>query len=92
MNTITVACAEEYTGWRCGVTVADERSSRYFEVIVSKAELARFAPGDDEPTDLVHRSFEFLLQREAKESILRSFPLSTISRYFPEYEREITQA
>ncbi len=90
MTTITVACAEEHLGWRCGVTVADERGRREFQVTVSKAELARFAAGDDEPTDLVYRSFEFLLAREPKESILRSFPLSTILRYFPEYEREIT--
>ncbi|MDE3137920.1 MAG: hypothetical protein KGL59_15170 [Acidobacteriota bacterium] len=39
--------------------------------------------------DLVRRSFEFLLEREPKESILRHFDLEDISRYFPEYEREI---
>jgi len=37
----------------------------------------------------VRRSFEFLLEREPKESILTRFDLSLISRYFPEYEREI---
>jgi hypothetical protein len=36
-----------------------------------------------------HGSFRFLLAREPKESILRSFGLSTIVRYFPEFEREI---
>jgi hypothetical protein len=30
-----------------------------------------------------------LLEREPKESILNRFDLSVISRYFPEYEREI---
>ena len=39
--------------------------------------------------DLVRRSFEFLLEHEPKESILRRFDLKDISRYFPEYEREI---
>jgi hypothetical protein len=38
---------------------------------------------------LVERSFEFLLQRERNTSILRSFELSEISRYFPEYEKTI---
>lgn len=38
---------------------------------------------------LVRRSFEFLLEREPKESILRRFDLPAIGRYFPEYEREI---
>ena len=32
----------------------------------------------------------FLLEREPKESILRSFDLTVISRYFAEYEREMT--
>jgi hypothetical protein len=39
--------------------------------------------------ELVRRSFEFLLERESKESILRRFDLPVIGRYFPEYEREI---
>ena len=42
------------------------------------------------PIDLVRRSFAFLLEREPKESILRSFELPEIGRYFPDYERTIT--
>ena len=42
------------------------------------------------PIDLVRRSFAFLLEREPKESILRSFDLPEIGRYFPDYERTIT--
>ena len=38
---------------------------------------------------LVERSFEFLLERESNTSILRSFDLPVIKRYFPEYERTI---
>lgn len=38
---------------------------------------------------LVEKSFEFLLEREPNTSILRSFELSVIGRYFPEYERTI---
>lgn len=37
--------------------------------------------------DLVRRSFEFLLEREPAGSILASFELSVIARYFPEYDR-----
>jgi hypothetical protein len=37
----------------------------------------------------VRRSFEFLLAREPKESILRSFDLPVIGRYFPEFVRVI---
>jgi len=40
--------------------------------------------------ELINNSFEFLLQRESKESILRKFDLKVISRYFPEYEKVIS--
>ncbi len=35
---------------------------------------------------LIGKSFEFLLAREGNTSILRSFELPVIQRYFPEYE------
>ncbi len=38
---------------------------------------------------LIEKSFEFLLERENNTSILRSFDLPVIQRYFPEYERTI---
>ena len=43
--------------------------------------------GEGSKEDLIRRSFEFLLQRESKESILASFHLEVIARYSPEYER-----
>ena len=39
--------------------------------------------------ELVRHSFEFLLEREPKESILTEFDLPLIGLYFPEYETEI---
>ena len=41
--------------------------------------------------ELVRSSFEFLLEREPRDSILRDFDLPMIGRYFPEYERDIGQ-
>lgn len=38
---------------------------------------------------LVRASFAFLLDREPASSILPKFSLDVISRYFPEYRREI---
>jgi hypothetical protein len=58
-------------------------------VRVASADLQRLAPNAADPSDLVRRSFDFLLARESKESILRSFDLPVIGRYFPEYEGEI---
>lgn len=39
--------------------------------------------------ELVRESFAFLLEREPPTSILRSFSLEEIGRYFPEYPTEI---
>ncbi len=41
------------------------------------------------PEDLIRRSFEFLLAREQKESILKKFDLPEIYNYFPEFEVEV---
>ena len=40
-------------------------------------------------TELITKSFEFLLKRESNQSILKEFNLEVISRYFPEYIDEI---
>ena len=37
--------------------------------------------------EIIERSFAFLLQRESNVSILSSFELPVIQRYFPEYEK-----
>ena len=39
--------------------------------------------------EVVEESFRFLLEREPKESIMTSFDLPVISRYFPEYQQEM---
>jgi len=39
--------------------------------------------------ELIKKSFEFLLEREPKESILSRFNLRIINQYFPEFEEEI---
>ena len=52
--------------------------------------MARFAPGHTVER-LLRASFEFLLEREPKESILRRFDLPAIERYFPEYPRAIRE-
>ncbi len=75
--------------WTCAVIVLTEGHENQYEVTVHPADLERWGSGDDEPAveDLVSRSFDFLLEREPPESILRSFEVSVIQRYFPEYDR-----
>jgi hypothetical protein len=43
------------------------------------------------PEALITLSFEFLLERESNTSILRSFDLPMIGRYFPDFETDIVQ-
>ena len=71
------------------VTVADGDSQTTHRVTVP-AELAdRLVGQGGNVEELVRLSFEFLLEREAKESILSKFDITVIARYFPEYEGEL---
>jgi hypothetical protein len=89
MTTIDVRSEPNADGWTCTVRLADERSSTNHRVAVTRRDLGRLAPGADGPDDLVRRSFEFLLEREPKESVLPEFDLPVIGRYFPDYEATI---
>lgn len=86
---IDVRCSSAAGGWACHVTVTEDGTATSHDVSVTPADLARLAPGDATPEDLVRRSFVFLLAHEPKESILPRFELPLIGRYFPEYEEEI---
>lgn len=46
---------------------------------------------DVDLAELVRESFVFLLEREPKESIMRTFDLSVIERFFPDYREEIVR-
>ena len=90
MTDIQVTTRTGSDGWTATVVVTEpDGSSSRHEVTIARAVLERLAPGANEPDDLVRRSFVFLLAREPKESILRSFDVAVIGRYFPEYERAI---
>jgi hypothetical protein len=45
-----------------------------------------------DPKEFIRKSFEFLLEREFKDPILRQFDIAQISYYFPEYKKEIRKA
>lgn len=71
------------------VTVHEGSSRSTHTVTVDEAYARTLGGGTVGASELVRRSFEFLLERESKESILSTFALPVIGRYFPEYEREI---
>ena len=87
---------EEQTrnGWSFLVEIDDDieysvtLNKEYWEKLTHSTSLGQ-AHNQQTPAELIKRSFEFLLEREPKESILREFNLNVISKYFPEYEKEI---
>jgi hypothetical protein len=74
---------------RFRVRVIEGKSESAHEVTLDPKYSAKLAAETVPPEALIRKSFEFLLEREPKESILGRFDLTLISRYFPEYEREI---
>jgi hypothetical protein len=75
---------------RFRVQVVEEESSTTHEVEISSETLDRLG-WEGSLEALIRRSFEFMLDREPKESILEELELSMISRYFPDYEEQIGQ-
>jgi hypothetical protein len=91
MADIDVKATDQGDTYECQVTVSDARGETRHRVTLLKTYYERLAGTQVSPETLVTASFRFLLEREPKESILRSFDLSVIGRYFPEYEREISK-
>jgi len=89
MADIDISCVTATDGWLCQVTIADQGSESRHSITFTRVDFQRLAAKGDSPESLVKRSVEFLLAREPKESILKSFALTDIGRYFPEYEREL---
>lgn len=71
------------------VTIAEHGGRTRHEVTLDDADFERLKGSSPSPEEFVRRCFEFLLERESKESILPEFDVSVISRYFPEFERDI---
>lgn len=71
------------------VTVKDADGSSTHTVTVDDEYYETLAGGEISREELVRRSFEFLLEREPRQSILPRFELRVITRYFPSYEEEI---
>jgi hypothetical protein len=73
------------------VTVEESGGSTTHRVSVSQEDVRRLGAPGETLEGFIHRCFEFLLDREPKESILKQFDVSAISIYFPEFEVAIRQ-
>jgi len=70
------------------VTVESATTTQH-TVTLTPAYWQKLTSGRVPAETLIQKSFEFLLERESNTSILGSFDLPVIQRYFPEYERTI---
>ncbi len=86
---VDVRCGRDGTGWLCLVRVREGPFATEHRVTVASADLARLDPGAVDPGRLVGAAFAFLLAREPASSILRSFDLLLIGRYFPGWEDDV---
>ncbi len=87
---VEVACAAAGDGWVCSVRVRDDLGATEHEVTVRPDDVATHGVRSvDDAERLVRETFEFLLEREPKESILRTFDLDVVRRYFAEYPEAI---
>lgn len=85
MPQIIVTAIDEY---HFQVTVIDSSNTTH-QVSIEPDYALKLCAGKITTAQLVEKSFEFLLEREANTSIMRSFDLSVIARYFAEYEQII---
>lgn len=85
MPQIIVTAVNEY---HFQVTVIDSSNTTH-QVSIEPNYALKLCAGKITTAQLVEKSFEFLLEREANTSIMRSFDLSVIARYYSEYEQII---
>jgi hypothetical protein len=93
---VTTISTSDNNSWRYNVEIFENDGSgskSTYEVTLDKdyymdlTEKRRIVP-----EEFVKKSFEFLLDRESKDSILRQFDIAQINDFFPEYENEIRKA
>lgn len=73
------------------VTVEDNKTTTSHTVNLSPSYYKKLTGQKIPEEELIEKSFEFLLARESNTSILSSFDLPIIGRYFPEYENSIRE-
>lgn len=86
---IEVTRTAEAQGFEFHVVVGDKKGQSRHVVRMATESYLRLAGEAHTPEQCVEAAFRFLLDREPKESILGRFDVDVISRYFPEFEREL---
>lgn len=71
------------------VVVRQANGATRHHVTMKKSTYERLGGGAVTPERVIEAAFEFLLERERKETILTHFDVTVISQYFPEFERKL---
>jgi hypothetical protein len=90
MADVTVTRRAEGDPMRFDVAVREGDANTEHDVTESEADDERLRTVRS-PEAFVRDCFAFLLEREPKESILSSFDVGVIGRFFPEVERAIAR-
>jgi hypothetical protein len=88
IEVITVEVGRLLSRFQVRVTDEDGSATEH-DVTLSVADHERLGGGYPRHEAFVRACFDFLLERESKESKLRSFDISQIAHYFHEFDREI---
>ena len=78
------------SGLVVGFLVGGNDTETRHRVTMTESTYRKLTGGGVGPERCVEAAFQFLLDREPKESILSSFDITVISRYFPSFEDEIS--
>jgi hypothetical protein len=89
IDMIEVRRTAEHDSFVFEVIVREGKGETRHHVTMSREMCERLTAGKHTPERCLEAAFRFLLDREPKESILGRFDLTAISRYFPEFEREM---
>ena len=79
----------ENTGTDTYQVIVESATTTQHSVTVTQEYSQKLTGGRVSAKTLIEKSFEFLLEHERNTSILRSFDLPVIQRYFPEFEGTI---
>jgi hypothetical protein len=71
------------------VTVREQGTETRHRVTMAEPTYRKLAGDQATAERVIEAAFEFLLDHEPKESILRGFDVTVISRYFPSFEKDI---
>lgn len=70
------------------VTITERETQTTHKVHISDESQQKLNPNITKE-ELLKRSFQFLLQREPKESILKEFKIELITQYFSDYSKKM---